>query len=60
MFLELHLYENNKKFIVNLNKVNTVYMENEITAIYIGDVVYRIKESYSEIVDAIGSYYSYI
>lgn len=53
MFLELHKAENDEKIMLNLDKIQSIYQEKEATYIYIGQIVYRVKESYEDIVNAI-------
>lgn len=53
MFLELHLSDNNEKIMLNINRINSIYQTNEKTNIYVGDVVYQVKESYEQIKEAI-------
>lgn len=56
MFLELHLSDNNEKIMLNINHINSIYQTNKKTNIYVGEVVYQVKESYEEIVKAINEY----
>lgn len=58
MFIEFHLKDSNEKILVNLNKINAIYQQGSLTMIYAGEVVYSIKETYSEVVDAINNYYN--
>jgi len=53
MFLELHLLDNDEKIMVNINRINTIYQIKGTTNIYIGEVVYRIKENYEQIKESI-------
>jgi len=53
MFLELHLSENNGKIMLNINRINCIYQTAGETSIYVGLVVYRVKESYEEVAAAI-------
>ena len=53
MFLELTLYDNNEKMMININRINSIYQTNKKTNIYVGDVVYQVKESYEQIKEAI-------
>lgn len=53
MFLELHKAENDEKIMLNLDKIQSIYQEKAATYIYIGQIVYRVKESYEEIVEFI-------
>lgn len=57
MFIELHLYDNNEKIIMNINRINSIYKIGKTTNIYIGEVVYRVKESYDDIVKIIDKHY---
>ena len=56
MFLELHLSDDNEKIMVNINRINSIYQTNEKTNIYVGDVVYQVKESYEQIKEAINNW----
>ena len=56
MFLELHKAENDEKIMLNLDKIQSIYQEKAATYIYIGQIVYRVKESYEEIVEFINKY----
>ena len=53
MFLELHRAEDNKKVLFNVNNINTIYEDTTDVYIYVGEIAYRVKESYSEIIDAL-------
>lgn len=55
MFLELHLSDNNEKIMLNINRINSFFQIAEETNIYVGMVVYRVKESYEEVVAAINN-----
>ena len=55
MFLELTLSDNNAKILININRINSIYQKG-ITNIYVGEVVYQVRESYEEIVNAINKY----
>lgn len=57
MFLELHLFEDDEKILLNINKIQSIYQKEEATYIYIGEVVYRIKENYEDVIKAINNYY---
>ena len=50
MFLELHRAEDNKKVLFNVNNINTIYEDTTDVYIYIGEIAYRVEESYSEII----------
>ena len=52
MFLELTLSDNNAKILFNINRINSIYQKGT-TYIYVGEVVYQVRESYEEIVNAI-------
>lgn len=56
MFLELHLFESNEKIMLNIDKIQSIYQENAATYVYIGRIVYRVKESYEDIVEAINNW----
>lgn len=58
MFLELHLSENNKKIMLNINRINSIIQMLEGANIYIGEVVYRVNESYDDIVELINKFYN--
>ncbi len=49
MFLELTLYDNNEKIMLNIHRIKSVYQEGRMVYVYIGEVVYRVKESYEDI-----------
>lgn len=53
MFIELHLLENDEKIMLNINRINSIYQTKEAVYIYAGEVVYRVKESYEDIVETI-------
>ena len=53
MFIELHLSENDEKIMININRINSVYLEGGTTYIYVEEVVYRVKESYEDIAETI-------
>lgn len=53
MFIELHLLDNNRKMMLNINKIQCISQVNGITGIDQGDVVFRVKESYEQIHKAI-------
>lgn len=53
MFLELHRSEDNKKVLFNVNNINTIYEDTTDVYIYVGEIVYRVKESYSEIINVL-------
>lgn len=53
MFIELHLSDYNEKIMININRINSIYKIGEITIVCIGEVVYRVKESYDDIVKII-------
>ena len=58
MFLELHLSEDNEKIMFNINRINSIYQTKGATYIYVGEVVYRVKESYEQIKEVINNYIS--
>lgn len=58
MFLELHSFDKNEKRLLNIDRINSVYQEGGAVYIYIGEVVYRVKESYEDIVNQINKYYN--
>ena len=53
MFLELHRSEDNKKVLFNVNNINTIYEDTTDVYIYVGEIAYRVKESYSEIINVL-------
>ena len=55
MFLELTLSDKNSKILFNINRINSIYQIKGTTNIYIGEVVYQVRESYEEIVEAINN-----
>ena len=55
MFVELHLSNNNEKVMLNINRINSIYEANGKANIYVEEVVYRVKESYEEVVAAINN-----
>ena len=56
MFLELTLSDNNAKILFNINRINSIYQIKGTTNIYVGEVVYQVRERYEEIVEAINKY----
>lgn len=58
MFLELHLLDDGEKIMLNINRINSIFQTNGITNIYAGEDVYRVKESYEDIVKLIETYYT--
>ena len=54
MFLELHL--NDDKIMLNVNAIKSIYQVDGETRIYVGEVIYEVKESYEDIVKAINNY----
>ena len=58
MFLELHLSDDNEKIMLNINQINSIYQTNGKVNIYVGEVVYRVKESYEDIAKCIDKYYN--
>lgn len=59
MFLELHKWDNNEKIMLNIDMIQSIYQEKEASYIYIGQIVYRVKESYEDIAKCIDKYYEY-
>ena len=57
MFLELHLSNNNEKIMLNINRISSIYQEGKTVNVYIGEVIYRVKESYEYIAKCIDKYY---
>lgn len=58
MFLELHLSSNNEKIMVNINRINSIYQEKGKVYIYVGEIVYKVKENYEDIAKSIYKYYN--
>ena len=56
-FIVLHLSDNNEKIILNIDRINSIYQEEKTVNVYIGEVVYRVKESYENIVNLISKCY---
>ena len=56
MFLELHLLDNDEKIMLNIDRINSIYQTNGKAEIYVEEVVYRVKESYEKIADAINRF----
>lgn len=60
MFLELHLLYNDEKVMFNIDRINSVYQERSTVNVYIGEDVYKVKESYENIVKRINKCYKSI
>jgi hypothetical protein len=58
MFLELHIFENDEKIMLNINRIQSIYQEKAATYIYIGEVAYRVKESYEDVIKCINEHYN--
>lgn len=58
MFLELHKAEDNEKIMLNLDKIQSIYQRKGETYIYVGLSIYKVKESYEDIVKCIDKYYN--
>lgn len=58
MFLELHIFENDEKIMLNINRIHSIYQEKAATYIYIGEIVYRVKESYEDVIKCINEHYN--
>lgn len=58
MFIEFHLYDGGEKILFNINNINVVHQLPGKTLIYVGEVDYRIKENYADVIDAINNYYN--
>jgi len=58
MFIELHSEENDKKIMLNINRINSVLQMSDGANVYAGDSVYRVKESYEDIAKCIDKYYN--
>lgn len=56
MFLELTLSDNNAKILFSINRINCIFQIKGVTNIYIGEVVYQVRESYEEIVEILRAY----
>lgn len=57
MFLELHLFDDDEKVTLNINRIQSIYQKKGATYIYIGEIVYRVKESYEDVIKSINNYY---
>ena len=53
MFLELHMLEDDKKIMVNVNKIQCIGHVNDAVVVDVVDSVFRVKESYEQIRQAI-------
>ena len=49
MFIELHRFEDDKKVMFNINNINTIYEDTTDVYIYVGEIAYRVKETYAQI-----------
>ena len=58
MFIELHLAENDKKIMLNIDRINSIFQMNEGATVYAGEVFYRVKESYEDIAKCLDKYYN--
>ena len=56
-FIVLHLSDNDEKIILNIDRINSIYQEEKTVNVYIGEVVYRVKESYEDIIKFINKCY---
>lgn len=54
MFLELHS-DDDKKIMVNIDRIDSIYQLGKTTNIYIGGIIYYVKESYEQIEEAINN-----
>lgn len=61
MFLELTLCSTDKKILININNISTIYSQewNNKTIIQVGETAYAVKESYKDIAKCIDKYYEY-
>ena len=58
IFFELHLSDNNEKIMLNTDHINSIYQTEGTTNIYVGKVVYQVRESYDDIAKVIEKYYN--
>lgn len=49
MFLELHMLEDDKEIMVSINKIQCIGHVNEVVVVDVVDSVFRVKESYEQI-----------
>lgn len=46
-FIELHLMDgSNETIMINIDRVKSIYSYKGITRVYVGEVEYKVKESY--------------
>lgn len=49
-FIELHLMDgSNETIMINIDRVKSIYSYEGITRVYVGEVEYKVKESYENI-----------
>jgi hypothetical protein len=49
-FIELHLMDgSNETIMINIDRVKSIYSYKGITRVYVGEVEYKVKESYDDI-----------
>ena len=58
MFIELHLLDNDEKIMLNINRINSIYQMYGTANIYTGEVIYRVKENYEDIVKILDKSYN--
>ena len=58
MFIEFHNYKDGGKILFNINNIRVIFPKGDHTKIYISGLVFDIKETYSEVIDAINNYYN--
>ena len=49
MFIELHLLSDNEKILVNIDRIKSIYRYKGETHVSMGEVSFRVKESYEDI-----------
>ena len=46
MFIELHLLDGDEKIMINMDRIKSIYRYKGITHVYVGEIEYKVKESY--------------
>lgn len=49
MFIELHLLSDNEKILVNIDRIKSIYRYKGETHVSMGEVSFRVKESYEDV-----------
>lgn len=49
MFIELHMLEDDKKIMINVNKIQCIVHHEGVMVVDVGDCIFRVKESYEQI-----------